>query len=134
MQRYSEAESFFLEALAMTRRIFSESHPDTISCLNSLAQFYFTQMRYEDAEPFFVDALTLTKRLYGFEHPEVVRYLNNLASIYGKQGNFSDAISLFQEASTLSEKINGLEALITQDVRSNLQKLQNQLNLANPTT
>jgi hypothetical protein len=43
----SEAEPLLVEALAMSKRLLGEEHPDVALSLNNLASLYFSQGRYE---------------------------------------------------------------------------------------
>ena len=44
--RYSEAEQLCREVLDLSRRVLGEEHPDTISCINNLANCVKNMGRY----------------------------------------------------------------------------------------
>jgi tetratricopeptide (TPR) repeat protein len=125
--KYSEAEPLYLDALEMTKRLFTGDHPDVATILNNLASLYHNQGRYSEAEPFYLDALEMTKRLFTGDHPDVATSLNNLAFLYYSQGKYSEAEPLYLDALAMSERTLGANHPITITVRNNLRRLQQQI-------
>ena len=94
--RYGEAEPLYAQALALSREILGEGHPDTLVSLNNLASLYDNQGRYGEAEPLFVQALALRRETLGETHPQTLASLNNLAVLYVRQGRMpADVDGLF---------------------------------------
>ena len=67
--RYEEAESLYLEALEIRKRLLGQEHPYVAESMNNLAFIYKSQGRYEEAEPLYQQALAIADRELGAEHP-----------------------------------------------------------------
>ncbi len=106
---YSEAESLYLQALELRKRLLGEEHSDVAQSLHNLASLYFVQGRYSEAEPLCMLALELRKQLLGEEHPDVATSLNNLARLYSSQGRYSEAEPLYLQALELRKRLLGEE-------------------------
>ena len=104
---YEEAEPWFKQCLAVTRRRLGEEHPDVATSLNNLAALYNFQGRYKEAEPLHLKALDLRKRLLGDNDPHVATSLNNLAALYRSQGRYKEAEALFLQALDLRKRLLG---------------------------
>ncbi len=91
--RYSEAEPLLQEALAMSKRVLGDEHPDVATSLNNLALLYDNQGRYSEAEPLYQEALAMRKRVLGDEHPDVATSLFNLGGITISAGPISRRLS-----------------------------------------
>lgn len=109
--KYSEAEHLYIEALALTRKLLGEEHPDVAQSLNNLAALYFFQGRYSKAEPLYIQALALWRKLLGEENLSVAQSFNNLATLYHYQGRYSEAESFYIQALALTRKLLGEEHL-----------------------
>jgi len=107
--RYAEAEPLYVQALALSKKLLGEEHPDVATSLNNLAGLYYSQGRYAEAEPLFAQALALTKKLLGEEHPDVAGSVNNLAELYRVQGRYAEAEPLYVQALALWQKLLGEE-------------------------
>ncbi|MGP1382593.1 MAG: tetratricopeptide repeat protein [Thainema sp.] len=118
--RYAQAEPLYVEALAMSKQLLGEQHPDVASSLNNLAGLYRSQGRYEEAEPLYVEALAMRKQLLGEQHPDVASSLNNLAGLYRSQGRYEEAEPLYVEALAMSKQLLGEQH---PDVASSLNNL-----------
>jgi tetratricopeptide (TPR) repeat protein len=103
--KYSEAEPLYLDALEMTKRLFTGDHPDVASSLNNLALLYHNQGKYSEAEPLYLDALEMIKRLFTCDHPYVASSLNNLAYLYDNQGRYSEAEPLYLDALEMTKRL-----------------------------
>ncbi|MCF4968057.1 tetratricopeptide repeat protein [Nostoc sp. CMAA1605] len=103
--KYSEAEPLFIQALALSRKLLGEEHPDVALNLNNLALLYSFQGKYSKAEPLHIQALALSRKLLGEEHPDVAFRLNNLAYLYDSQGKYSEAEPLYIQALALRRKL-----------------------------
>jgi hypothetical protein len=74
-----QAEPLYIDAFAMTQRLFTGDHPDVATSLNNLAGLYDSQGRYSEAEPLYIDALAMFQRVLGDNHPNTVTVRENLA-------------------------------------------------------
>jgi tetratricopeptide (TPR) repeat protein len=104
---YEQAEPWYEQCLAVTRRRLGEDHPDLATSFNNLALLYTSQGRYEEAEPLYLQALELCKRLLGEDHPNVATSLNNLAALYKSQGRYEEAEPLYLQALELRKRLLG---------------------------
>ena len=96
--RYAEAEPLYLQALDICRSKLGNTHPDTATSLNNLAELYRSQGRYADVEPLYLQALDIWRSQLGETHPNTAGSLNNLAALYRSQGRYENAEPLFLQA------------------------------------
>jgi len=104
---YEQAEPWYEQCLAVTRRRLGEDHPDLATSLNNLALLYTSQGRYEEAETFYLQALKLCNRLLGNNHLHVAISFNNLAGLYRSQGRYEEAEPLYLQALELYKRLLG---------------------------
>jgi CHAT domain-containing protein len=99
-EKYSDAETFADEALAMRRRLYGkQDHPGLANSLNNLATVFWYQGKYANAEARQREALAMYRRLYGKQdHLDLAGSLNNLAVVLSDQGKYADAEVLYHEA------------------------------------
>ena len=105
--KYEQAESLYLQALILRRKLLGEEHLHVANSLNNLAGLYYSQGRYEEAESLYLQALELARKLLGEEHLHVATCLNNLAGLYSSQGRYEEAETLLISALKLSRKLLG---------------------------
>jgi CHAT domain-containing protein len=106
---FSQAEIWFMEALAIRKNVLAVEHPDYAKSLNDLAYIYIDMGNYDKAEPLYLEVKTIREKALGKEHPNYAESLNNLANLYRKMGNYEKAETLFLEAKTIREKALGKE-------------------------
>ncbi|MBO3463905.1 tetratricopeptide repeat protein, partial [Aetokthonos hydrillicola] len=68
----------FIDALAMTKRLFAGDHPDVATSLNNLALLYNSQGRYNEAEPLHQEALKIAEVSLDVNHPNTITIRGNL--------------------------------------------------------
>lgn len=107
--QYTEAEPLLLRSLAIRKQQLGETHPDTATSLNDLANLYRQQGKYEQAEPLYQRALAIREQQLGETHPDTAKSLSNLAILYAEQGKYKQAEPLLQQALTLQEQHLGLQ-------------------------
>ena len=109
--RYDGAESMYVEALAMDRRLHGaeKDHPMIAGSLNNLAALYESQERHGEVEPLMVEALAMERRMHGAakDHPGIATSLNNLAKVYEAQGRYGEAEPLMVEALEMTRRMHG---------------------------
>src|SRR5262249_11201963 len=76
----------FERALAISTKVLGPDHPDTATCLNSLALLHQYQGDLAAARPLFERALTIREKVLGREHPNTAVSLDNLARLLHDQG------------------------------------------------
>jgi tetratricopeptide (TPR) repeat protein len=107
--QYTEAESLYQRAFAITEKAMGPEHPYLAIRLNNLALLYRDQGKYAEAEPLYQRAIEIGEKTLGAEHPFVAIYINNLANLYRDQGKYAEAEPLYQRALAISEKALGPE-------------------------
>ncbi|NEQ29164.1 MAG: tetratricopeptide repeat protein, partial [Microcoleus sp. SIO2G3] len=116
--RYSEAESLYVQALALRRQLLGEEHPNLASSLNNLAGLYRSQGRYSEAEPLLVQALTIFEARLGVNHPNTVVVRQNLEIV--RQQMQPDREALPQVRPT---QVQPSSPTLSQQIRSLLRRL-----------
>ena len=104
---YSKAESIFIQALDIRKKIFGDNHIDTVQSMNNLALLYLTKEDYSKAEPLLIQGLDISKKNFGDNHPLTASTINNLAALYGDKGDYSKAEPLYIQALNIFRKILG---------------------------
>jgi hypothetical protein len=87
--RQKEAESLFVKALDVRRRVLGEKHPDTLTSMSDLALLYVKQGRHEEAEPLALSCYEGRSANFGPEHvftQEAIQVLVNLYETWIKPG------------------------------------------------
>src|SRR5262249_17140182 len=87
-----------LKALAISREVLGEEHPETAQHYNHLANLLHTLGKYADAEQNFRKALATGRKALGGEHPQIAGILNNLAGCHAARGKTAEAEQGFREA------------------------------------
>ena len=75
--KYEVAEPLYVDALAISKKLLGEEHPDVALSMNNLAALYRIQGKYEAAEPLYVDAIKILETVLGNEHPWTITVRNN---------------------------------------------------------
>ncbi|MEO0533337.1 MAG: tetratricopeptide repeat protein [Cyanobacteria bacterium P01_A01_bin.123] len=114
--QYGKAEPIMHRALATSKLLLDETHPEIANCLNNLAVLYDKQGRYSEAELLHQEVLAIRKRL----SIKAASSLNSLAGVYLKQGRYSEAEPLLQESLAVRKQLLGNEHI---DVASSLNHL-----------
>ena len=77
------------------------SHPDTLSCLNNLAQGYRQVGEYDRARLLLEETLARRKSTLGPYHPDTLSSMQNLAAGYRAANQIERALPLFEETFAL---------------------------------
>jgi CHAT domain-containing protein/tetratricopeptide (TPR) repeat protein len=104
LDRPTEAEEFYKQALAISERTRGPDHPDVADVLNNLSVMFRRTGRFREAEAAIKRAITIRERVLGKDHVEVARSVNNLGQIYYYQERFGEAEELYKRALTLRER------------------------------
>jgi tetratricopeptide (TPR) repeat protein len=86
------------QALAISKEVLGERHPDYANSLNNLAELYEAMGDYGKAEPLCRQALAINKEALGDKHPNYATSLNNLAELYHAMGDYAKAEPLHRQA------------------------------------
>jgi tetratricopeptide (TPR) repeat protein len=107
--RYTEAETFYLQALQIWEQTLDLEHSQVAYPLWGLAYLSFRQGQYAQAEPLYLRALRICKQTLGTKHLQVAQVLYDLATLYLEQGQYVQAESLYLQALQIREDMRGPE-------------------------
>ena len=68
--RYSEAETLYIQSLAIREQHLGANHLQTATSLNNLALVYQSMERYSDAEQLYTRSLAIRAQHLGADHPK----------------------------------------------------------------
>jgi tetratricopeptide (TPR) repeat protein len=97
------AERAYREAVAIGEAARGPAHPDLISLLEGLVNFYFYRDRYDEAVPLFARILDIVRASSPRDTHEEARRLRNLAQAEQRRGHAAAATSGYLEALKLIE-------------------------------
>ncbi|EUC30000.1 hypothetical protein COCCADRAFT_39688 [Bipolaris zeicola 26-R-13] len=117
---YNEVEELLTRLMGTRKRGLGDEHPDTLTCIASLATTYRNQDRWKEAEDLEVQVLEISKRVLGDEHPNTLINISNLASTYYEQGRWKEAEELQTQVLEIRKRILGDEDPYTLTDMSNL--------------
>ena len=117
---YARGEDTARQLVEEARRIFGNSHPDTATSLNVIADAQLRQGKYADAQKNFSAALNIYEQRLGLEHVSTAAALNNLALVLEKLGDYPTAESLLRRSLRILEKDLGKQHQDTATTLSNL--------------
>ncbi len=104
---YPEAAKQFEAALDLRRRVLGREHPDTLRCMNNLANVYWREGKYPQAEALDDQTLQIERRVLGPEHPDTLVSMNNLAWVYSDEGKYAQAETLYSQALEIRRRVLG---------------------------
>lgn len=94
---YEEAESLFLQALAIREKKLGREHVGVATILDNLAETYQAQGRYAEAEPLYKRALGIREKDLRPVRPDVDRTVKKLAALYRAQGETEKTEQLLRD-------------------------------------
>ncbi len=100
--KLEEAESYFLEALAVTENVEAPDENGLAAVHNGLGGLYKEMGRYTQAETHLERAREIWQRAGARD--ELSKVLNNLANVRGRQGRLAEAVPLYLEAIGIMEE------------------------------
>jgi eukaryotic-like serine/threonine-protein kinase len=103
----AEAEDLIRTVLEIRTETLGEDHPASLSSLNQLADFLFSQGRIDEVEPLDRKTLEIRRRVLGEDHPDTLRSLNGLAATLFSQGRYTEAAPLFEEGLAIRRRTLG---------------------------
>ena len=92
--RYTEAERFYQQALAISRKSLPADHPSTAATLHALAVLYWQQGKYEQAEPLYQQALAMYRKSLPADHPSTRIAIQSYASLLRRMKREQEAAAL----------------------------------------
>ena len=109
MGDYKKAEPYYLQALAIRKKVLGEEHPDYASSLSNLGDLYFKMRDYKKAETYCLQALAIQKKVLGEEHPDYASCLNILGLLYSEIVDYKKSETYFLQALAIRKKVLGEE-------------------------
>ena len=106
---HEQAESLYLESMAIRERVVGKGHPDYASSLHNLANLYSKLGQYTKAEPLYLESLEIREEAFGKENKPVVLSHIGLGVLYYFTGDYPKSEHHYQQSLTISEKIFGIE-------------------------
>lgn len=94
MGENARAESLYVNAIEVRRRLYGDEDAETVGLMNNLANTFAGQGRLREAVPLWERALASKRRIYGEAHPTTLNTLNNLAEAQEILGSYGSADSL----------------------------------------
>jgi tetratricopeptide (TPR) repeat protein len=105
MGDYDQSEKFYLESMAMKRRLYGDKHPEIANALENLASAMQDKGDLAAAEPLYQQAIAMWRALLGDTHPEVAMALHNLASLQYDRGDTRQALATQRESLAIYRKV-----------------------------
>jgi CHAT domain-containing protein/tetratricopeptide (TPR) repeat protein len=109
MGQYPDAETIYMEQLAIKKELYGEEHSIYSSALNSLAILYFRMGKYDLAETYYKKTIDLSKKHLGFDNTTHANSLNNLASLYLQTGKLELAEPIYKQSMGIMKRTVGTE-------------------------
>jgi tetratricopeptide (TPR) repeat protein len=91
-----KAERMHRWSLEVSKTVYGESHPTTLSCLNNVGRVLMRQEKFEEAENLFRIVLDARIKLFGQDSFYTLRSFYNLAGVLLLQGKLHDAEASFR--------------------------------------
>jgi tetratricopeptide (TPR) repeat protein len=109
-QKYTEAETVFLELLDAAHEVFDYDYPENV-VVNSLGNLYIEMNHFADAEVMLIRSYKARKLQLGECHYKTADTANNLAVLYRKQKRFEDCENWIQITADAYKVAYGPESL-----------------------
>ena len=92
--RLAEAEFLHREVIALERKLYGDSHPETLDSVSNLALMLCGLRKFAQAEALLREALNGNRRVLGDEHPATLRSAENLIRAYKALRRFDAAAAV----------------------------------------
>lgn len=112
---YAQAEALYNQLLTIERRVLGAEHPNTLICMNNLADAYGFQGKYAQSEALFKQALETSRRVLGPRNPLTLAFLGESASMYQREGKYALAEVYGSEVLAARRRVLGPEHPDTMD-------------------
>ena len=104
---FSDAESYLLNALDISKLIHNKNHPEISNLLNNLGRLYDEKGEYEKALKYLTSALTIHENMSSDNTIEKAACLNNIGNVYCNLGQYQKSIDYFLQALSIKQTILG---------------------------
>lgn len=102
-----EAEKWYLEALAVRKKVFGTDHFEYASSLLNLGQIYGQMGNFGKAEPLFLEAKEIFVRQKGNDNAAYARCLNNLGIVKLETRDYEKSEEYYLEAKEIRLRTSG---------------------------
>ena len=106
---YAIAEQIYSQAMPILEQALGPEDPDTITCLQNLADCALGMARYETAVGHYEKLVAVGEKILGKRHPDVVPYILKLGKAYELAGRQEEAEKTFKSASKITR--NSVDAM-----------------------
>jgi serine/threonine protein kinase len=106
-RKLGPAETLFLKALSLSRRVLGEDHRQTLTIMGDLGPLYVNERKWDEALSILTKALEIRRRVLGEEHPDTMATTYNLGTISMYYGKYREARPLLVKARELHSRILG---------------------------
>jgi CHAT domain-containing protein/Tfp pilus assembly protein PilF len=120
MGDYPRAESFYLQALQIMKKVLGPEHPETVDDMNGLAEVYRTIGEYSRAEALCEQAILIWNRTRVPANADAANSLNDLALLYLEIGDYAKTETLLRQSLDIDRKARGPESPNTATCLNNL--------------
>lgn len=117
---FRSAQPAYEHALRLYEITFGDKHPDTATCLNSLAEVYWSMGNFAMAQTHYERALAIEEDLFGRIHATTAKTLNDLGAVAYSLGDSKTACMLCKEALSIFETTLGSIHAATAESLNNL--------------
>jgi tetratricopeptide (TPR) repeat protein len=101
---YTEALSFYEQALEIKKKSLPANHPSLGDSYNNIGLVYSKMGEYSKALTFYEQALEIQKKSLPANHPSLGNSYNNIGLVYYNMGEYSKALSFYEEALEIQKK------------------------------
>lgn len=98
INRYAEAEGYYLKSLAARRKMYGNDHPMTEKAVFSIGQFYLNAGNMPKAEPYYRERLERNRRIRGMNSVDTHLASRDLAMILADLGQADEAEQILGRA------------------------------------
>ncbi|MEO5948606.1 MAG: CHAT domain-containing tetratricopeptide repeat protein [Chitinophagaceae bacterium] len=109
MGLYVDAERFYLEAIALDKKLLGVNHEEYATDIYNLSALYKEIGQLQKAAVLLYEAKEIRKKVLGADHPDYGACLNDLANICVEIQLYDEAIKLFLEVKSIWENAYGKE-------------------------
>jgi serine/threonine-protein kinase len=109
----SDAKDLLRRSFDIRQKLYGPEHPETLTALSGLADYYFMSGRYAESEIFRRELLARDRKVKGSHHPDVANDLSDLGQDLFVQGDLAAAEPLIREALGIAQKRWGAENPMT---------------------
>jgi tetratricopeptide (TPR) repeat protein len=102
--RLTEAEPYYIQALAIRQDLFGQGHPDVATSLYNLGWLRGEQGKYAEAESLFLKALDIRISQSGSDDITVAIYLSRMGWLKHAQGKYAEAKNYLYQSIEMLER------------------------------